>query len=200
MTSPHILGRLKNGLFALVFMTAACTSAPPASVVPDLSFDNIPAVNVNAGQVQVVDKYRSPMVLPNVEYLFRQSPEEAAHQLVTEKVLPAGLPDRILKVYIDDASVTAKMLTPDDGLMSLFHSEPGVTYHARVALRFELADRAAPDIIIGHASVVAERDLTMDHAVSPNERNMAFFEMEEKLMKDLGDSLQTIVKGTFGKT
>jgi hypothetical protein len=189
----------RRGIPALVLLLAACTSAPPSTVVPDLSFDNIAPVTVAADTVQVVDNYRSAMKLPNVEYLFKQPPEEAAHRMLSEKLVAGGGTGRVLRVYIDDGSVTARMLTPDDGILSVFQSAPGIRYHARVALRFELADKAAPDIVLGHVSVVADRDLTLDHGTTPSERDMAFFGMDEKLMKDVGDSLQTIVKGTFGK-
>ena len=168
-------------------------------MVPDLSFDNIAPVHVNAGRVRVIDRYRSPMAAPNVEYLFPQPPEAAAHDLIAAKIVPDGVPDRILRVYIDDASVVGKTVSPDDGVMGVFRAAPGMTHHARLSLRFELADRAAPDIVLGHADIVAERDLTLPHGVSPNERNMAFFEMEEHLLKDAGDSLKTVVGGTFGR-
>ena len=58
--------------------------------------------------------------------------------------------------------------------------------------------RKAPDIIIGHAEVVARRDKSLTEGISPAERDHAYFALTEDLMDDLNDGLKSIVKNTFG--
>lgn len=193
-----VSGALKTCMCAVALLLAGCTAAPPASVVPDLSFSNIAPVMVHAAKVQVVDNFHSPLMLPNVEYLFRQPPDAAVTTMLREKVRADGTQGRILRIYVDDAAVKAKVLTQDDGIFGVLKPEPGVRYAAHVALRFELVQADAPDIVIGRARIVSDRTLTLAHGVTPQERDMAFFEMDEALMRDIGANLQTTVKKTFG--
>lgn len=104
----------------------------------------------------------------------------------------------MLRVVIEDASVIEKSLKTTPGVEGFFKKEPAVTYDARMVLRFEMVDEAAPDVILGHARVEASRSRTLLEGLSPADRDRAFFALTEDLMTDVSRGMQTTVRNTFG--
>lgn len=181
-----------------VLLLAACVEGPPVSTPPDMTFDNLKPVEINAAKIDVIDSYKPPLQDPNVEHTFRTPPYVAAEKLLKKQLVATGT-ENTLRVIIDDASVIRVELPTTKGFMGLFVQEPAERLKAKMLVRFELVDPKAPDIIIGHAEVVARREKSLMEDISPAERDQAYFTLTEDMMDDLNDGLRTIVKNTFGK-
>jgi hypothetical protein len=181
-----------------VILLAACTDAPPASVPPDLNFANLQPIQVNAASVDVVDNYKPPLQDPNIEHTFRLPTYVAAERLLRHQLVAAGT-EHTLRAIIEDASVIRSELPQDKGFMSYFTSQQTERLQAKVLVRFELVDPKAPDIVLGHAEVVARREKTLTEGMSPAERDQAYFNLTEDTMDEVNDGLKSIVQGTFGK-
>jgi hypothetical protein len=182
---------------AALFLSA-CAESPPPPTLPDLTFANVNPIPLNVARIEVTDAYRPPMRSPNIEHLFRVPPADAVKNLLNRALAAAGS-EKTLRVEIEDASVIDEKLPVAHGFIGAFSREPSDRYNAKVFLRFELVDPAAPDIVIGHAEVVAHRSHSILNGDSPAERDHAEFELTEALMKDVSDSLNGVVKDTFGK-
>ena len=89
---------------AFVILLSGCVQAPPATVPPDLTFDNVPPVNLNVKTITVVDEYQPPLKDPNIEQNYSLSPAEAVKRLIGRQLVAAGT-DKTLRVVIEDAAV-----------------------------------------------------------------------------------------------
>ncbi len=185
------------GLLCLGFLPA-CVSAPPETAEPVLTFAHMRPVALNVAKIEVLDEYRPTMQEPYVDHLMPSPPARAAKILAEEKLQAVG-EGRLLRVVIDEASVVKENLPVTEGFWGAFSQEPAERYKAKVTLRFELVNEAAPDIIIGHASVIGKRTKTLIEGESPAARDQAMTELTEALMSDLYDGFDTVVRGTFGK-
>lgn len=199
MKNPKIThkARILAVLLAGVMMTA-CTLSPPAPDVPELTFAQVQPVGVNAARIEVIDEYQSPMGKPNVEHLFKTTPAQAVHMLVQKQLVAQG-PQNTLRVIIEDASVKQKDLPVTTGVLGAFSKEPAQQYDARMAVRFELVDPTAPDIVMARARVNAARSRTVENNISPATRDLAFFGLTEDLMNDLQVGIAGTVKDTLGR-
>lgn len=195
---------MKNKLAAMALMTAVsvfaigCTNGIPVFSLPELTFEQVQPVSLNVAKIEIFDDYKSPMAAPNIEYTFKTPPARATRLLV-ERQLKADGVEKILRVFITDASVVEENLPVTTGFKGMMLQEPSQRYNARVALRFELVDEQAPDIAIGHAQVTATRTKTVMENISLASRDRAHFELTEELMKDVSNGLETIVRDTFGR-
>lgn len=183
-------------LFALLL--TACVEGPPAGTPMDLTFDNMKPLEINAARIEVVDKYVPPMRDPNIEHKFRPTPYAAARKLIEKQLQPVGM-ENTLRAVIEDASVVREELPTQTGVMDYFHQEPSEKLKAKILVRFELVNPAAPDIVLGHAEVIARRDKTLMESISPAERDRATYGLTSDLMDDLNDGLRSIVLNTFGR-
>jgi hypothetical protein len=181
-----------------VLLLTACVDTPPGPALPDLDFARVAPVALDVEKIEVTDAYAQPMKPPNVEHLFRVPPDVAVKRLL-EKALVASGASHTLRVTIDNAAVLDQELPVTEGVMGTFRREPSDIYKATVSLRFELVDPAAPDIVIGHAEIVARRNVTLLRGDSPAERDRAAFNLTKALMDDVAEGLKTTVRETFGK-
>lgn len=182
---------------AAAMLLASCTDSPPQSQVPHLSFDQIKPIPLNVSKIDIIDRYHAGNGPNHVELLMKQPPEQAVQELLKKELVAAG-PSKVMRVYIDDAAVTGEKLQVTNGMVGMFTKEPGERYHAVIDLKFEVADLDAPDIVTHHANVHADRTKEVMKDASLAERDMAFFHLDEALMNDVDNELQTQIKSIFG--
>ena len=184
--------------FAAVLMLSGCLTSNVTNEWPDIAYGKSPAVRVNAARLDIQDVYRAPMGAPNVDHLFKVTPSMAAQTLASRQVIPVG-GQNVMRVIVEDASVRRSTLPPKEGVLGLLPTEPDEQFDARVALRFELADEAAPDIVTGRASVVATRQRTLTGGATLAQREKAYHDIVQALVDDLSQGILTTVGGTFGQ-
>lgn len=198
MTRNKIALSVAIASLALSLSLAACTSAPPMTLVqPDLTFAQLQQIPLAVAKIEVFDNYTAPAGGGHIEQEFSTPPIVAARHLVKGKLVAAG--DRqILRVFIDDASVRSQKLAVGSGFADLFTHEPAERLVARMAMRFELVNEDAPDIVVGHANVSSDRTSTILENASLAERDTVYTVLTESLMRDLYEGFSTTVRGNFG--
>lgn len=185
------------GLSLLIL--GACTQGPLSSLMPDMTFHHLDPVTLAVGRIEISTTYQPPMVPPNVEHHFTPPTYVAARQLLEKSLKADGTRKTILRAIVTDASVVEENLPVTEGFWGLLVREPSTRLKARVAVRFELADAAAPDIVRANAEVTADRTKTLYESMSPAQRDQAYYELQEQLMRDVNQGLQTVVKTTFSR-
>lgn len=186
------------GMVAVMALSACGTTQGFVEVPSAVDVARFQPIQVNAADVVVLNAYHPPMTSPNVEHLFTERPAEAARKLVEQQVVAAGAQDT-LRVTIENASVTRVALPVKQSLFGVFSRQPAERLEGRMALKFELFDPAAPDIIRGRASVTAARDKTLTNDVSPAEREAAYHALTQDLTDDLAAQMARTIRGTFGR-
>lgn len=180
-------------LFA-VLLLAACETAPPATVAPDVSLADLPKIALNVAHIEIDDRYSAPMKAPNVDHLFRQPPEKIAKDMIAS-MFEANGSYGTLRVVIEDASVIKRDLPVESGVMGVLKNEESEEYRSRVSLRFELVSDSGSS---RHATVTSDRLRTLLEDSSPADRDMAFFKISESIREDLRSGFTGVVKQTFG--
>lgn len=184
---------------AAIFLLSACADAPPeATVMPDLTFEQVQKVSLAVAKIEVYDDYEAPAGKPHAEHMLKAQLDDTAKKLIEKQLVADGM-EGVLRVIIEDASVIEEKLPVAKGVIGAFNFEPEFRYTSRVVLRFEKVSEQAPDIIIASARVTANRASTTIEDISLAERDRMFLSMTENIMKDLSEGMQTIVATTFGK-
>ncbi len=179
------------------FILGGCASTPPDTTMPQLTFAQMQPIMLNVSRIEFQNDYRPSMQASSIEHIFSPSVAATTQDMVA-KQLVAGGPENVLRVILEEASVISEELPRTSGFWGHFTREPSERYKAKVALRFELVDPMAPDIVIGHAEVIAKQNRTVFQDMSPVERDRAYLTMLEELMDNVNDGFQTVVKNTFG--
>jgi hypothetical protein len=190
--------RLMAATALTVLSLTACTQGVPQGAPPDLSFNTAQPVSLNVAAVEMKQNYVPSTQAPHVDYSFKTQPAVALNALLNRRLVAGGT-SNTLRVIIEDASVIKEELPITTGFWGVMTQEPSARYVAHVAVKFELVDPAAPDIVLGRAQVTADRSRMIMKGASPAERDRAAEDLTADILADVSAGLDTIVRGTFGR-
>lgn len=168
---------MKKTLFALLFLLTACGEVNPPSY-PAPSYRQYQPIYMKVSSIEVVEEYRQPMRLPNVEHLMPYSPADAM-QIWAKQRLKASGGSRTMQVIIKDASVVQKDLPTKGGISGLLTVEQDKQYDARLEVEMRIYGDAA--LSEASVNVVANRMMTMSESASVADREVKF----QQLLKDM---------------
>jgi hypothetical protein len=163
--------------------------------LPDLTFRHEQPILLDVGRVEFINRYVSPYAEPNVEHLFSTSPAKAVGSWVKARLSAAGTSGSA-RVVLREASVVTKTLATRGGIEGLFYSEPAQRYDAVVEATIEiLNDRGEK---LSFVSTRAERSRSLPEGVTLNERERAWFEITEALMRDFDAEMGQAIRRHLG--
>src|SRR3546814_655280 len=110
----RVLPRLTSAA-ALVGLLAACSLDDPSNRFAQLTYQHLPDINLNVGEIQIEQAYLTPGQPPNVDHLFPMQPKDAAVRWAQDRLVASG--DRLTFRYIvREASVVESPLPVSGGI------------------------------------------------------------------------------------
>ena len=189
-----ILLVLAPSLFAEMLLTGCAvktTSAPEVS----LTFMNRPAIHLNVGKIQVVNRYQMPLKPPLVEHLMPVAPGAGVERWAMD-ILRAGGSGNTAVLTIHDASVTEISLQQKPGLKALLTLDQAQRYDARLRATLEIRDVNGQQR--GQVEVEVTRSQTVPENITLNQRTAVWFQMVEGLLADFAAQMELQVRKDLG--
>lgn len=177
------------GLSGLIL--AGCTTPSPAPRYPELTFNHLPPIRLDAASLEIVDAFKSPFTAPNVEHLMPVSPAAAMRRWALDRLKPVGKGGRIV-FTIADAGVIETPLAPTPGVRGVVTKDQSERYDARLLVRISVD--GGDNRRRGEVSAEAMRSRTVIEGLSLNEREKIWFQMNEDLVMDMNDELETAIR------
>lgn len=177
------------GLSGLVL--AGCTTPPPAPRYPELTFTHLPPIRLDAARLEIVDGFKSPFALPNVEHLMPVSPAAAMRRWAQDRLLPVGSGGQIV-FTVADAAVIETPLAATPGLRGAVTKDQSERYDARleVLITVDGGDNRRR----GEVTAEAMRSRTVPEGISLNEREKIWFQMTEDLVTNMNGELEAAIR------
>ena len=185
---------LAPSLFAGMLLTGCAvktTSAPEVS----LTFMNRPAIHLNVGKIQVVNRYQMPLKPPLVEHLMPVAPGAGVERWAMD-ILRAGGSGNTAVLTIHDASVTEISLQQKPGLKALLTLDQAQRYDARLRATLEIRDVNGQQR--GQVEVEVTRSQTVPENITLNQRTAVWFQMVEGLLADFAAQMELQVRKDLG--
>jgi len=187
---------MKKLFLIFILILSSCDNPPPPEG-PDISFTKYQPIYFDVAKIDIVDEYKSPMRMPNVEHLLPISPAEAMHIWVKDRLHGAGMENR-MQVIIQDASVKVTQLEKPEGMTGFLTNSQDKKYDAKLAVEIRIY---SPESAISQASVTASvtRSITIDEKSSVAERTAIFKQFIHDLMEGMNAQLEQNIYMYFGK-
>ncbi|MFQ5956028.1 MAG: hypothetical protein ACE5JZ_13260 [Kiloniellales bacterium] len=170
-------------LFALAL---AIDSASAQQRFADITFAHKPPIKLDVARVELVKEFQSPEAPPNVEHRFPIPPDRAVERWARDRLQPVGA-GNVARVVIKQSSVVEVPLETSGGLVGLFTTEQSERYDAVLEVLVEIHSDLGRQ---GYAAATVKRSQTVPEDISPNDLQQVWFEMTEKLIKDIDSSLE----------
>ncbi len=177
------------GLSGLIL--AACTTPAPTPQFPELTFNHLPLIRLDAATLEIVDEFKSPFAAPNVEHLMPVSPAVAMRRWATDRLKPVGSGGQII-FTIADAGVIETALAPTRGVRGVVTKDQSERYDAKLLVRISVD--GGDNRRRGEVSADAMRSRTVIEGISLNEREEIWFQMTEELVTDMNEELDTAIR------
>jgi hypothetical protein len=185
---------LAPSLFAGMLLTGCAvktTSAPEVS----LTFMNRPAIHLNVGKIQVVNRYQMPLKPPLVEHLMPVAPGAGVERWAMDILRAVGSGNTAV-LTIHDASVTEISLQQKPGLKALLTLDQAQRYDARLRATLEIRDVNGQQR--GQVEVEVTRSQTVPENITLNQRTAVWFQMVEGLLADFAAQMELQVRKDLG--
>jgi hypothetical protein len=130
-----------------------------------------------------------------VEHLFPENIGDLALRWANDRLVAGGTTGT-LRYQVRQASVIETPLEVKTDLGGVFEIEQSERYDARLVVLAELTD--AGGIPRAHASVQADRWVTVSEDYTLAEREQIWFQMAEKLVKEMGVELEARMRENMG--
>lgn len=176
-------------------LLAACSSSPPMRRFPELTFRNLPPVQLDIGRIEVVSQYQPPAQAPHIEYDMPVSPENALKRWVQDRLQPIGRTGT-LRVVIRDASATETPLQTDRGFTGMFKKEQAAQVDMSVDVALQMLDDK--QFVTAEVTAKQSRSHTELEGLKLNERDKLLYDMVEDLMKGFNGEVDGNIRATFG--
>jgi hypothetical protein len=174
---------------------AACTTPPPQSRFPEITFKHLSPIQLDVREVVVTDEYKAPGIPPNVEHLFPVRPATAAMAWGRDRLVAAGRTGRTLRYIVRDASATETPLKTKKGLTGVLTDDQSERYELRIAVELQIVgDDGRTE---GTVNAQVERSTTVPEDSKLSEREKVWFKLTEDAMKELDAQLDKTIKSVF---
>ncbi|MFA4994721.1 MAG: hypothetical protein WC521_05400 [Bdellovibrionales bacterium] len=172
--------------FGLMFVLAACSSPqtpPPVAVNQVLS----PKIAMDVKIISLADRSgMQPSTSPYNGNRFSPTIAEAVKQWASDRLQAKGQLGQAI-IIIKKASLTAQPLPVKDGIEGWFTREQATKYVGRAEVSVEAQGRNGYAV----AEASATRGVTLPEDPTENEKQAAYIQLLNGLMKDLGDNLES---------
>ena len=182
----------KLSLFILPVMAlglAACETPVSIQKLPELTYGHLPPLKLNVAKIEVVAQYQSPLREPNVEHLFPTPPLKALRRWASDRLRAVGRSGKA-RLFITDASAIKTSLRKKTGVVATFTKQQSDRYDLTVDTVLEVSDGHRG----GRVSARVTRFTTLREDITLNERDRAWFDMTEALVKDFDAEIEKNIR------
>ena len=178
---------------AFAGLLSACAMDDPGNHFGQLSFQQLPDINLDVGEIKIEQDYVTPGKDPYVDFRFPVQPKNAAVQWAQDRLVAKG--DRLTFRYIvREASAVETALPTTTGLTGMLTTDQSARYETHIVVEMQVLDGRQ---VQGTARAEARRSVTVAEDVTLNEREGVWFKLTEDTMNDLDQQLEKTIREAF---
>lgn len=173
---------------AAVLGVAACTTPPPPKLnLPEITFNQQPAMIFTAERVEYAPEYKSPFQAPNIEHTLAQSPSKVIERWMSDRIQIDNSRPYTLRVIVKDARVTEEDLARTPGLRGSFTTDQAYRFETSVEVAVDIRDERG--FRLGEASAGVKKSNTLAENATLNDRDTLIYNLVKDTMVELDREL-----------
>lgn len=177
-----------------VAILAGCETTLPLNEFPDLRYNHLPPIRLDAVRIEVVEQYQSSGKKPYVEHEFPRRPATMAARWATDRLKAVGTRN-VVRASILDGAVVEVPLARTGGVKGVFTNDQSEQYDGTLSVRIEII---GPDgRQLAYVESRGKRSRTVPEDITLADREKVWFRMTEAMMNDLNLSLERQIKQHF---
>jgi hypothetical protein len=189
-------GLRRFAMLGLLGALSACTLAAERPSYPELTWSHLPPIALDVAEIEIVDASRPTGASPHVEHLFPLPPAEAAGRWARDRLRAAGLANRA-RFIIQRADVIEVGLKRTEGFYGIFTTDQSERYDGVLGVALEI--RSDTGALLGQVTAETRKSHTVAENASLNQREAAWFEMTDEMIKLLNAEMERVMPLYLGR-
>jgi hypothetical protein len=173
---------------------AGCETTLPLNEFPDLRYNHLPPIRLDAVRVDVVEQYKSIGARPYVEHEFPHRPAAVAARWATDRLKAVGT-GNIVRFTILKGSVVEVPLARTSGIKGIFTIDQSEQYDGALSVRVDIIGPGGRPLAYVTSQATLSRSVPEDITLAAREK--AWFRMTEAMMNKLNLSLERQIRQNF---
>lgn len=182
----HANTRLLVAVAALLL--ASCSTPDQPQVFPDVTFEHLQPLQVDAARVDINMRYTPPRQPPNVEHLSPLTFESAINTWVSRRFATDVSSANHMVLTVKESSISEEPLPLDTGLSGALKKEQEFEYTSVLDLQLQLISPNGTALADFTSRVWQKRTVT--EGLSQYERRMIWLQMVEAAVNEADRQLQ----------
>lgn len=177
-----------------VVVLAGCETALPLNQFPELRYNHLAPIRLDAVRVEVVEQYKSIGARPYVEHEFPHRPATLAARWATDRLKPVGT-GNLIRVTILKGSVVEVPLARTEGVKGVFTIDQSEQYDGTLSVRVEIIGPGGRQLAYVTSQATQSRSVSEDITLAAREK--IWFRITEAMMNNLNLSLERQIRQHF---
>lgn len=178
----------------MAVMLAGC-QPPGKPQYPEITFDNLPPIQLDVAKIVINTPYQEPLDLPHVGEQFPVSPSRAARRWVEDRLRAVGSNGTAVVTIIESGAVEQE-LKRTTGVTGLLTKDQAQSYEIAIEMSIEADASTAGAQRKSSASMRVTKKTSVAEDASFNEREATWY----KLTKNAMNSFNEAMEKQIGKT
>lgn len=179
-----------------VIAVSACSTTNEPELYPDITFDELSAINVDAAMVDVQMVYRPPSRSPHVEHLTPVSFETALNTWTDKRFVTLTSSENRIVVKVQQASIIEEPLAIQGGVSGALKKEQEFEYESVLEVTIQIIG-LNDDVLNELTSRVWQRR-TVTEGASAYEKRKIWLDIVENAIIELDTQLEPRLRQYFG--
>ena len=189
-------GPVRLALLGVLGVLSACTLGAERPSYPELTWGHLPPITLDVAEIEIIDASPSPGASPHVEHLFPLPPAKAAERWARDRLRAGGLANRA-RFIIQRADVVEVGLKRTEGFYGIFTTDQSERYDAVLEVALEI--RSDTGALLGQVTTETRKSHTVAENASLNQREAAWFEITDGLIKLLNAEMERVTPLYLGR-
>lgn len=183
----------------LAFVTAlgvsACSTPNQVETYPDVTFEQLSRLNVDAANLDLNVLYEPPLRSPNVEHLAPLSFQTALNTWASRRFVKDPNSGNTIIIRVKEGSITEKALPISTGITGAIKKEQQFEYESVLEVEFRLVGPGGSPI--GDVTSRVWQRTTVTEGISDFEKRLVWLELVEKSVNELDAQLEQRFRQQF---
>jgi hypothetical protein len=176
-----------------VAMLSACETPLKVQTLPDITFAKMEPFRLNVVKIETVSGYKAPLKAPNVDHLFKITPERALKDWARDRLAATGA-EGTARFVIKNAAAIETKLKIDKGFTGQFKKELSERYTVYIEAELRVMDGTGS---VRTHSVKTEKESSITEDASLNQREKLWHDITRAAMANFNASMDGVIKTHF---
>lgn len=185
-------------ILVISFLAMALAGCQPRSKpqYPEITFDNLPPIQLDVAEIVINNPYQEPLELPHVGEQFPVSPSRAARRWVEDRLRAVGSTGQAVVTIVESGAVEQE-LERTSGVTGLLTKDQAQSYEIAIEMTIEADASTEGGQRKSSATMRVTKKTSVAEDATMNEREATWYKLTQNAMNNFNEAMEKQIGKTM---